>query len=303
VVDFKKIGNELSYSAVEQSSSEGAWVTSCSVLVIDDDRQCLEEYCEVLESLAYTYRSAYDAREALEILAEDQSIGIVITDFQMAGMDGAMLLEEIAARYGGSRPLVTLMITGYGSLETAINVMRQSAVDFLEKPVSRENLISAVRRAAARRSQMLGRKQIDALQAAATEKMIANDLSGALVDKSQPATGPGSKDQNNTDFVRNMMASRRRRFEFLDPDLFSDPAWDILLELTLAKLEGVSIPTSSACAATSAPYSTAFRHIGQLVESGLVRKWKDPKDSRLAMLELEDDAYEAMIKYVKAIQQ
>lgn len=269
--------------------AEDGMITSCTVLVIDDDEACLREYCEIIDSLGYAHRSASGAAEALRALTEDKAIGIVVTDFQMPGMDGMALLAEIDARYTTARPIVTLMVTGFGSLQTAVDAMRQNAVDFLAKPIERDEMVSALRRASARRAQLLGLWKLSALQTAAAKGAQPSDLIREI-------SGGGLKD-----FVRNIILLRRKRMDFLDPELFSDPTWDILLELTLAKLENTPIPMSSACAAAQVPFSTAFRHVGNLVASGLVRRWKDASDKRRVMVELEDDAHAAMLQYLTSI--
>lgn len=273
---------------VSFGSDHIAWA-SCGVLVIDDDQDIRAEYCEILDSLGYAHRSATDAGEALKLLAEDQSLGIVVTDLQMPGMNGVELLEEISVRFAGSRPIVALVITGFGSLETAVQAMRHAAVDFVQKPVGRKELTEALRRASVRRNQLLGRWQIEALQKAAVPADQQGAAEGELAGESL------------IEFVRNIMSLRRKRLDFIDPSLFADPAWDILLELTLAKLENTPIPTSSACAATQVPFSTAFRCIGQLVDAGLVRRWKDPQDNRRALLELEEETFDAMTRYLSTI--
>ncbi|MBO6642788.1 MAG: response regulator [Altererythrobacter sp.] len=267
----------------------GPSVSSPSVLVIDDDEACLDEYIEIVDSLGYSCRSAKNANDALTILNSDESVGIVVTDFQMPGMDGLGLLEEISARSTSMRPITALMVTGHGSLQTAVEAMRLSAVDFVAKPLQRGDLVSALRRAATRRSQLLGQAHIAALHDAAAGGKVQPDLE--LEDEEQQLRR----------FLRGQIASRRRRSEFINSELFTDPAWDILLELTLAKLDKTPIPTTSACAATQVPFSTAFRHVGNLVTSGLVRRWKDEHDSRRVMLELEDDTYEAMTDYLLSI--
>ncbi|MDE2621225.1 MAG: winged helix-turn-helix transcriptional regulator, partial [Sphingomonadales bacterium] len=98
--------------------------------------------------------------------------------------------------------------------------------------------------------------------------------------------------------VRGIMRMREKRANFLDGQLFSDPTWDILLDLTAAKLEGKPIPVSSACAATNVPVSTALRYVRSLVDAGMVRRWKDTEDRRRDMLELEDRTMEAMTRYL-----
>jgi len=94
------------------------------------------------------------------------------------------------------------------------------------------------------------------------------------------------------------MKDRQSRSKFFDPQILSGPAWDILLDLAAAGLKGEPVPTSSACASTQVPLSTALRHVNQLVEAGLVKREADPGDKRRTLLELEPHALELMTRYL-----
>jgi len=72
-----------------------------------------------------------------------------------------------------------------------------------------------------------------------------------------------------------------------------------LLDLAEASLRGEAVPASSASATTLVPLSTALRHVNNLVEAGLVRRWTDPKDKRRTLLELEPHAKAAMHRYLE----
>jgi DNA-binding IclR family transcriptional regulator len=87
----------------------------------------------------------------------------------------------------------------------------------------------------------------------------------------------------------------------MDTTMFADPAWDILLDLTSAALEGRSVPVLSASAAADVPMTTALRYVKQLVASGLVTRWDDPSDKRRSLLALEDHALEGMVKYLSHV--
>ena len=63
----------------------------CTILVVDDDPACLDEYNVAIENLGYTVRSATSAPEALKQIAESPEIGVVITDLEMPTMDGISL--------------------------------------------------------------------------------------------------------------------------------------------------------------------------------------------------------------------
>lgn len=276
-------------------------LTQCHVLVVDDDRACLDEYAEIVDSLGYRCARAPDARSALHILAEDDRIGIVVTDLQMPAMDGISFLDELSARFAPVRPIVALVVTGFGSLDTAVQAMRFNAIDFLSKPVSRDSFSAALRRASNRWAQLVGQLRLAAMSGAGGPLPVGREGG-----ESAPAgnEAPAVPDQAALlAFVRSVILSRQKRADYLDADLFSDPAWDILLDLTSARLEGKAVPVSSACAAAHVPFSTAFRHVGHLVESGLVRRWKDPADRRRDLLELHDETMTAMTRYLTAVMQ
>jgi hypothetical protein len=92
--------------------------------------------------------------------------------------------------------------------------------------------------------------------------------------------------------------NRRRRERVLDaPDLFADPAWDILLDLFASRLEGKQISTSSACIASCVPVTTALRWLTALEASGMVRKLADRRDKRRVYVEITDLGMERITRY------
>lgn len=122
------------------------------ILVVDDDPIVAESLCEYLELEGLAAISAYNAEEALAALAEsDQAatrgsepIRIVISDVSLPGMSGMDLLREIARKHPA---VVVIMLTGYGTVEAAVESLRRGAVDFLTKPVIDDELKLAIERA------------------------------------------------------------------------------------------------------------------------------------------------------------
>jgi CheY-like chemotaxis protein len=262
----------------------------CKVLLVDDDAMTLDAYAEVAALLGYATLAAADAPTALRLLAEDPSIGIVVTDLQMPAMDGLSLLDEIAMRFAPSRPLVTIVSTGFASMDVAVQAMRFSAQDFLTKPVSAQAFTEALRRASGHWSQLAMRGALDAM-ARASDPVLAPAASAAT------DAGPASVEDLLL-LAKAIKRSRDRRAAFFDSNLFADPCWDIMLDLVCARLEDQAVPVSSACMATGLPFSTALRHVRQLVDLGLVRRWKDPKDRRRDLLALEDATFATMKSYL-----
>lgn len=97
--------------------------------------------------------------------------------------------------------------------------------------------------------------------------------------------------------VRRIIRQRQLRARFFDGDLFADPAWDILLDLTAARAEHARVSVTSLCIASGVPPTTALRWISQMVETGLLERIEDEVDRRRAFITLTDKAAEAMARY------
>jgi len=97
--------------------------------------------------------------------------------------------------------------------------------------------------------------------------------------------------------VRRIIKQRQQRARFFEGELFSDPAWDMLLDLTAARAEHVRVSVTSLCIAANVPPTTALRWIGQMVEAGLFVRSCDDTDRRRAFIDLSDRSAEAMASY------
>lgn len=97
--------------------------------------------------------------------------------------------------------------------------------------------------------------------------------------------------------VREMIRLRRMRDRFFDAALFADPAWDILLDLLAAELEGKKVSVSSLCIAASVPPTTALRWIGAMTQSGLLTRTQDTEDARRIFIGLSDETEKRMRAY------
>ena len=103
------------------------------------------------------------------------------------------------------------------------------------------------------------------------------------------------------DIIRDAIRARRLRENFFGPGLFEDPAWDMLLDLFAAEIEGTHVSVSSLCIAAAVAPTTALRWITKLTESGLFVRHPDPFDRRRAYMTLSSHASEAMRGYVQAV--
>lgn len=100
------------------------------------------------------------------------------------------------------------------------------------------------------------------------------------------------------ELARRTYAVRRQRTAiFGDPELFGEPAWDILLDLYIAFVERKPVSVSSACIGSAAPPTTGLRWLGVLAEHGLVVREQDPTDQRRVLVRLTEWGVEAMERY------
>jgi len=114
------------------------------ILVVDDDADMRGLLSDVLESDGYRVGTAESGEKALQALAEEQ-YDLVLTDLRMKGMLGTALLSEIKHRYPDTG---VILMTAFGTVESAIEAMKGGAMDYLIKPVKTEDVLRTAGRAA-----------------------------------------------------------------------------------------------------------------------------------------------------------
>ena len=105
---------------------------SLSILVIDDEHFILELMRMRLSKWGYTVETASSGQEGLDLLKE-RPVEIVVTDLMMPGLSGAEVVKQVKARHPETEVLV---ITAYGTVESAVEVMKAGAYDFFLKPLN-----------------------------------------------------------------------------------------------------------------------------------------------------------------------
>lgn len=99
-------------------------------------------------------------------------------------------------------------------------------------------------------------------------------------------------------WTRRLIDFCNARQSYFPDGLFSDPAWDMLLDLTHARLSGKRVSVSSLCIASRVPATTALRRIGDLVGEGLATRVRDEADGRRVFVELTEDGFSRMTAYI-----
>jgi FixJ family two-component response regulator len=115
-----------------------------TTFLVDDDPAVLRSITRLLTAAGYTTKSFSSPQEFLS--SHDPAVpGCAIIDLVMSELDG-LHLQQALIETGSDRPIIFL--TGQGDISTSVKAMKAGAVDFLTKPVQREALFSAVKRAA-----------------------------------------------------------------------------------------------------------------------------------------------------------
>jgi DNA-binding NtrC family response regulator len=129
-----------------------------NILIVDDDIDILELLQRHLKSMDYHTYKAVSVKEALFIL-KDTFIDLLITDIQMPEVDGLQLLKYTNEHYP---EMPKLVVTGYPSVDGALEVIKSGAIDYLTKPFTKEELKQGVEKAfahAAKRSDGKSKKE------------------------------------------------------------------------------------------------------------------------------------------------
>lgn len=260
---------------------------------------------------------------------------VVVVDCPVTGsrgLDGMMLaglarLDMRVARAGAK----LIVATNMAGLDDVFAVLDQSDPQILVSP-SRAERVIAVGRAmgeagAARVREMAEEDRVALLRLSQQVEAIARSLDriGHAAQQPEglarlgehkrdfhaPAAGEvwGAQTAHNDvraalpapQLVRQMIANRHARARFFDAELFGDPAWDMLLDLTAAHGEGAQVSVSSLCIAAGVPATTALRWLTQMVENGLFVRVPDPVDRRRAHIALSDTALTAMAGYFASL--
>jgi DNA-binding NtrC family response regulator len=120
--------------------------TAVRVLVADDDEMFLEILAETVEEAGAAVELAPDGLAAIEQLSA-ADFDILISDLNMPRMDGLTLLRQVRALYPH---ILSILITGFGSLESAIQALRLGAYDYIQKPFMVEQVAVTIRNAVER---------------------------------------------------------------------------------------------------------------------------------------------------------
>ena len=127
-----------------------------TVLVVDDEAANLTSLEKIFQREGFRVLTATGAKRALE-LVRSHRVEVVLTDLMMPGVSGLELMRAVKQILPD---IEVVMMTAYGTVETAVQAMRDGAYDFVEKPLKRMTIVKSVRKAAERQSLVAENKSL-----------------------------------------------------------------------------------------------------------------------------------------------
>ncbi len=195
------------------------------VLIVDDDETLRFSIAQILEEAGYETIKAKHGLDGLSVLKQDPNFDVVLTDVKMKEMDGLQLLEEVKSQYP---EISIIMMTGHGTVDSAVQAMRDGAVNYLLKPISRRQLLEGVREAVQLRTEKLQKRTL-------MEQVVLNLQALGMYDNALEAmlrkkTSPGGSGPPDNRFlqVRELIIDQHRLVALLKGKL---------LELTPTEFE------------------------------------------------------------------
>ena len=131
-------------------------MAGATILIVDDEPELCRALSKLLGRNGYAVVTAGNGEEALQVLRR-QEIHLVLSDLQMPRMGGLDLLKA-AQIISPSTEFV--IITGHGSIETAVDAMKSGAYDFIEKPFSTSTTLKVVRKALEKQNLLMENRQL-----------------------------------------------------------------------------------------------------------------------------------------------
>src|SRR5258708_2105406 len=131
---------------MERSGTSGRDERSLDVLVVDDDREAVEELVEHLSKANLSCKPAADGWAALPLLADGYRPQVVVTDLRMPELSGMEFAERLSRLGEGERPEI-IFVSGNAGFDDAVQAIRLGARDMLTKPIDGPRLVRAVKSA------------------------------------------------------------------------------------------------------------------------------------------------------------
>lgn len=247
------------------------------VLIVDDDKDAANELAAYLSKSGLTCIEAHDGWSALKLLTDGYRPKAVVSDLNMPELDGLQFAEHLSKLHLEDKPEI-IFVAGNPDYDDAVEAIRLGARDMLVKPVDGARLVRSVKSAL----------------------MVWRLGRGAPADRSKE----GERSQNSgsggeREVLDDLRAVRKIRARYFPSELFSDPCWEMLLDLYDGLLAAQQVTVTSLGAASGVPLTTAWRRMDALERHGLIERKPDPADKRRILIGLTSSGMEAVRKFLE----
>ncbi|NDJ85621.1 MAG: response regulator transcription factor [Chloroflexi bacterium] len=111
------------------------------ILIVDDDELLRGTIADILVEEGHTVIEAQNGLEGLSVLERGEQIDVVLSDVRMPGMDGITFLHRVVEAYP---TIPVVMLTGHGTVDSAVQAMREGAINYLLKPSNKKQILESV---------------------------------------------------------------------------------------------------------------------------------------------------------------
>lgn len=207
-------------------------MSNVNILVVDDEAAERVTLGEVLRLEGYHVTLAASGEEALTLVRQQGPFDLAILDLRLPGIDGLQVLEGISKT---SEDTIVILITGYGTMETAIQALRQGAYDFLLKPCPVDEVLAAVQRALSELKAGRHRRELVAQLQQTLQQLMATDG----IDASMPEP---VEDDSVLDIAGVMLDRAKHMVTFKGEPVDLTPTEFRLLECLMERADEVRSP-------------------------------------------------------------
>lgn len=210
-------------------------MTTQEILIVDDEQSIRDAMSGLLQDEGYITRTAESGQQALDMVAE-KTPDLVLLDIWMEGMDGLEVLSRLKRRVP---ELPVVMISGHGTIETAVQATMKGAYDFIEKPPQAERLLLTISRAIRefqlRRENVLLRaktgEQEELLGSSSEIATVRHMIKQVAVSESRIMISgePGSGKEVVARLIHRMSSRADKNFISLNPSSVDDSTFELAL--------------------------------------------------------------------------
>jgi CheY-like chemotaxis protein len=279
-----------------------------TVLIFTDDPAGSAATREAVEEAGGRVGAVVPVVEALERLAVQARLAAVVIDVRGEGTPALDALLAAVDRGAAAGSFAGVVIVPTDLIDAASAAINAAQITILCEPTPLER-VAAVGAAIQRKAESFadvgsGLKELadEVARIAKTLATLANESPSRGGVNGGNGTRAAGGQASDAALIRAIIRVRRMREQFFPADLFADPAWDMLLDLTAARLEGRMVAVSSLCIASAVPPTTALRWIKTLTDGKLFERVADSNDGRRVFIELTEVAETGMLAYLAQMQ-